>query len=65
MKMSKANYLMSMEDLEAMEDNVTMQVMTGYLDLLRNRELVAVAEKKVEVTRQPGGTNGTAGGGGK
>ncbi len=37
MKMYKANYQMSMEDLEAMEDNITIQVMTGYLDLLRNR----------------------------
>jgi len=52
MKMSKANYQMSMEDLEAMEDNITIQVMTGYLDLLRNRELADVAEKKVEVTQQ-------------
>ena len=52
MKMNKANYQMSMEDLEAMEDNITIQVMTGYLDLLRNRELVDVAEKKVEVTQQ-------------
>ena len=52
MKMNKANYQMSMEDLEAMEDNITIQVMTGYLDLLRNRELVDVAELKVEVTQQ-------------
>jgi len=51
MKMYKANYQMSLEDLEAMVDNITIQVMTGYLDLLRNRELVAVAENKVEVTR--------------
>ncbi len=51
-KMNKANYQMSMEDLEAMVDNITIQVMTGYLDLLRNQELVDVAEHKVEVTRQ-------------
>jgi outer membrane protein len=51
MKMNKANYRMSNEDLEAMVDNITIQVMTGYLDLLRNRELVDVAEQKVEVTR--------------
>jgi len=50
MKMYKANYQMSMQDLEAMVDNITIQVMTGYLDLLRNMELVDVAEKKVEVT---------------
>jgi outer membrane protein len=52
MKMNKANYQMSMEDLDAMEDNITIQVVTGYLDLLRNQELVAVAESKVEVTAQ-------------
>lgn len=51
MKMNKANYQMSMEDLEAMIDNVTIDVITGYLDLLRNQELAVVAEKKVEVTQ--------------
>ena len=51
MKMSKASFLMSKEDLDAMEDNVTLQVMTGYLELLRNSELADVAENKVEVTR--------------
>lgn len=52
MKMSKANYLMNKEQLEAMEDEVTIRVMTGYLNLLRNRELVDVAEHKVEVTQE-------------
>ena len=52
MKMSRANYQMSMEDLEAMEDNITIEVITGYLDLLRHRELVDVAEVAVEVTQQ-------------
>ena len=52
MKMNKANYQMSMEDLEAMENNITILVMTGYLDLLRNRELADVEELKVEVTLQ-------------
>lgn len=51
MKMNRASYMMSKENLEAMEDNITLQVMTGYLDLLRNQELADVAEKKVEVTR--------------
>jgi outer membrane protein len=52
MKMNKANYQMNMKDLEAMVNNITIQVMTGYLDLLRNRELVAVAEQKVGVTQK-------------
>jgi len=52
MKMNRAAYLMNKEELQAMEDNITLGVMTGYLDLLRNKELVDVAESKVEVTRQ-------------
>ena len=52
MKMYKANYQMSMHDLDAMVDNITIRVVTGYLDLLRNQELVDVAENKVEVTQQ-------------
>ncbi len=51
MKMNKATYQMNMENLEAMVDNVTIQVMTGYLDLLRNQELVVVADTVVKVTR--------------
>ncbi len=51
MKMSKASYLMNLEDLAAMEDNLTLNVMTAYLNLLRNQELVEVAELNVEVTR--------------
>ena len=51
MKMNRASYLMNKEELEAMEDQITLGVMTGYLDLLRNEELVEVAGHKVEVTR--------------
>lgn len=51
-RMYKASYLQDRENLEAMEDLITLQVMTGYLNLLRNEELVSVAEDKVEVTRQ-------------
>jgi outer membrane protein len=52
MKMNKASYQMTMEDLAAMEDNLTLDVMTNYLNLLRNEELVQVAELNVEVTGQ-------------
>ncbi len=52
MKMSRASYQMNMEDLEAMEDNLTLNVMTNYLNLLRNQELAEVAALNVEVTRQ-------------
>ncbi len=50
-KMSRASYMMNRENLDAMEDDVTLQVMTGYLDLLRNGDLVDIAENKVMVTR--------------
>lgn len=52
MKMNKATYQMNQENLEALVDNVTIQVITGYLDLLRNQELASVADTVVEVTRQ-------------
>ena len=52
MKMNKATYMMNQENLEALIDNVTIQVITGYLDLLRNQELVAVHDTVVKVTRQ-------------
>lgn len=48
-KMSKANYQMNLEDLQALEDNVTIRVMTGYLNLLRYEELVVVADAVVQV----------------
>ncbi|MCK5068391.1 MAG: TolC family protein [Bacteroidales bacterium] len=51
MKMNKATYQMNMENLEALVDNVIIQVITGYLDLLRNQELVVVADTVVELTR--------------
>ncbi|MFO7933072.1 MAG: TolC family protein [Bacteroidales bacterium] len=51
MKMNRTGYMMNKEELDAMEDQITLGVMTGYLDLLRNQELVEVAENKVEVTR--------------
>jgi outer membrane protein len=51
MKMNKATYQMNKENLEALVDNVTIQVMTGYLDLLRNEELMAVADTVVAGNR--------------
>ncbi len=50
MKMSKASYQMNIKNLEAMEDNLLLKVMTNYLTLLRNQELVEVAKLNVEVT---------------
>jgi len=52
MKMSKASFLGSKEDLQASENDLTLEVMTRYLTLLRNQELVEVARVNVEVTGQ-------------
>ncbi|MEZ5071913.1 MAG: TolC family protein [Bacteroidales bacterium] len=52
MKMARAGYAQSKEDLAALEDEVILQVMTGYLDLLRNGELVEQARNKVDVTQR-------------
>jgi outer membrane protein len=51
MKMSKATYQMNQENLDALVDNVTVLVMTGYLDLLRYEELAMVADTVVQVAR--------------
>jgi outer membrane protein len=51
-KMNKATYLMTKEELEAMEDNLTINVMTSYLDLLRKGELAGAANLNLEVTSQ-------------
>ncbi len=48
-RMNKATYQMNREDLQALIDNVTIRVVTGYLDLLRNEELVLVADTVVQV----------------
>ncbi len=52
MKMQKAAYYMNREELAAMEDNLTIQVMTAYLSLLRNEKLVEVARLNMEVTEK-------------
>ena len=46
MKMNRASYMMNKENLEAMEDNITLQVMTGYLDLLKKPGTGGCGRKK-------------------
>lgn len=50
--MSKANYMIERSNLGTLENNITLQVMTGYLDLLRKKDLLEVAEEKVRITEQ-------------
>lgn len=49
-QMSKAAYLLSKSNLVLLENNITLQVVTGYLDLLRKKDLLEIAEEKVKIT---------------
>jgi outer membrane protein len=49
-RMEKAGYLMAKADYDILRNNITLQVMTGYLDLLRKTELYEIALDKVKVT---------------
>ncbi len=49
-KMSEAGYLVSKANLELLENNLLLQVMTGYLELLRRKELHEIAVEKVRIT---------------
>jgi len=50
MKMAEANYMASRSTLDLYENNLLLQVMTGYLELLRSMELYEIANEKVRVT---------------
>ena len=50
--MSKANYMIEKSNLSTMENNITIQVMTGYLDLLRKIDLLEIVEEKVKITEK-------------
>ncbi len=49
-QMAKAAFLLSKSNLVVLENQITLKVMTGYLDLMRKTDLLAVAEEKVTVT---------------
>lgn len=49
-KMSEAGYLISKANLELLENNLLLQVMTGYLELLRRKELYEIAVEKARIT---------------
>lgn len=51
-QMRKAAHLLSKSQLVLMENQITLQVMTGYLDLMRKEDLLKVAEEKVKITEQ-------------
>lgn len=50
-RMMKANYLASLENLELYENNLLLQVMTAYLDMLRKAELYEISIEKVKITQ--------------
>lgn len=49
-KMAEANYFASKANLELFENNLLIQIMTGYLDLLRKEELYEIAIEKTRIT---------------
>jgi outer membrane protein len=51
-QMAKAAFLLSKSNLLLLENQITLQVMTGYLDFMRKQDLLAVAEEKVKITEQ-------------
>ena len=51
-QMAKAAYLLSKSNLVLLENQITLQVMTGYLDLMRKEDLLTVAGEKVKITEQ-------------
>ncbi len=50
MKMSEIIYKSSIETMRYMENNVVLNIMTGYLELLRREELYGIAIEKVKLT---------------
>jgi outer membrane protein len=49
-KKAEAGFLASRANLELMENNLVLQVMTGYLELLRREELYEIAVEKSRIT---------------
>lgn len=49
-RMARANFMMEKENLNIMKNNVTLQVMNGYLDVLRKMDLKDIAEEKTRIT---------------
>lgn len=49
-KMQESGYLASRENLALYENNLLLQIMTGYVDLLRKEELFEIAVEKVRIT---------------
>lgn len=50
-RMARANFMMEKENLNIMENNVTIQVTNGYLDVLRKMDLEEIAKEKTRITQ--------------
>ncbi len=50
-KKAEAGFLASKANLELMENNLVLQVMTAYLELLRREELYEIAVEKARITK--------------
>ena len=48
----KYNLLSDMQDVEKMKNNITFEIVGGYLQILLNEQLLKLAESQLDVTRQ-------------
>ncbi len=51
-KHNKLNLMASLQDLEKAKNDISLNIVAAYLDILFNKELVEVAESQLEVTKQ-------------
>jgi len=51
-RQNKFNMLASLEDIESLKNEITLQIASAYLQVLLNEELLKVAEDQLEITRQ-------------
>ena len=52
MRQNKFNMLASLEDIEDLKNEITLQIMSAYLQVLLNEELLKVAADQLEITGQ-------------
>jgi outer membrane protein len=52
MRQNKFSLLASLEEIESLKNEITIQIASAYLQVLLNEELLSVAEDQLEITRQ-------------
>ena len=51
-RQNKFNMLASLEDIESLKDEITVQIASAYLQVLLNEELLKISRDQLEITRQ-------------